>query len=96
MTTEQIHKLPSKHAEAHVWTKPETQDVLKALRQSTWGYENKPLFNVIKEVKEDFYITYTVTGIVKGVGRAELLIATTTKSDKVYVVRHHKQLFQNN
>ena len=89
------YKLPSKHSEAHIWTKPETQQVLKALRNSTWGYEGKPLFNVTKEVEQDFYITYTVTGTVNGIGTCELLIASTTKSDKVYLVRHHKQLFNN-
>jgi len=97
MTTEQeIAKLPKKHSEVHVWTKPETQEVLKALKKATYGFEGKPLFEVTKETSNDFYVTYTVTGFVKGVGKAELLTAKTTKSDRVYVVRHHKQLFQSN
>ena len=97
MTTEQeIAKLPKKHSEVHVWTKPETQEVLKALKKATYGFEGKPLFEVTKETSSDFYVTYTVTGFVKGVGKAELLTAKTTKSDRVYVVRHHKQLFQSN
>jgi len=99
MTTEQeIAKLPKKHSEVHVWTKPETQKVLKALKKATYGFEGKPLFEVTKESSKccDFYVTYTVTGFVKGVGKAELLTAKTTKSDRVYVVRHHKQLFQSN
>ena len=94
-TEEQIHKLPSKHAESHMWTKPETQQVLKALRKATYGFEGKPLFEVTKESEHDHWTTYTVTGIVKNVGRAELLVATTTKSDNFYLVRHHKQLFQS-
>lgn len=94
MTTEQAHKLSSKHSESHIWTKPITQEVLQGLRKATYGPEDKPLFNVVKEIEQDFYITYTVTGLVKNVGICELLIATSTKLDRNYIVRHHKQLFK--
>ena len=87
-----ITELPSKHAEVHIWTKPETQQVLKGLRQ--YQYE------VTKEIEQDHYIKYTVTALIKPVGRdeiikAELLTATTTKYDNSYLVRHHKQLFNS-
>ena len=88
-----ISELTHKVSVARIWTKPETQNVIKMLRKET------KLFNVEK-IADDFSTRYRVTTvdpICKNkngeYSRGIVLDARTSKYDNSYLVRHHKDLF---
>jgi len=95
MTTnnDNISDLTNKVSVARIWTKPETQNILKMLRK-------EPKLFKVEKIDDDFYTRYQVTTvdpICKNkngeYSRGIVLDARSSKYDNSYLVRHHKDLF---
>ena len=88
-----ISELTSKISVARIWTKPETQNVIKMLRK-------EPKLFKVEKIADDFSTRYQVTTvdpICKNengeYSRGIVLKAGTSKYANSYLVRHHKDLF---